>query len=110
MANEKLQCQDTDIWLAITDHQRENNFMDLSKFTYVDIYVKDEEVGTPLLREGWKSNQPGGGIVENCVTTVPYSTPGNSWKDDSCMLTRCVACSIKANQIFVLRGLCENSM
>ena len=110
MSNKNLQCEGIDIWLAVTDHQRENNFVDLSKFTYVDIYVKEEEVGNALVREGWKSNQPGGGIVENCVTTVPNTKPGNSWKDDSCLLTRCVACSIKASQFYILRGLCENTM
>lgn len=50
MSNKNLQCEGIDVWLAITDHQKENNFVDLSKFTYVDIYVKEEEVGHPLTR------------------------------------------------------------
>ncbi len=108
MSDANLNCLDS-IWMGISDIQQEGEFLNISRHTYDDVFVYDAKVGVKLLEERWMENQPGGGVTENCVTTTRDSEPGKSWKDEVCEGSHCVACTIKANQFYTLRGLCKNT-
>ena len=97
--------------MAITDQQQEGNFLDISKSSYEAIVNQESIVGNPLKVERWNENQPNGGTIENCVAKgIKQENPDKSWNDNSCDSTLCVTCSLSANKLFQLRGLCHNTL
>ena len=100
------------VWLAITDHQNEGNFLNVSKFSYNNVFLDHQsQVGEQLMEERWQENEPNGGTVENCVAKdINQKNQGKSWWDIGCGAKLCVACSIRANKQFQLRGLCRRTL
>ena len=104
-------CNTNYVWLAITDQQQEGNFLDISKSSYEAIVNQESIVGDPLKVERWNENQPNGGTIENCVAKgIKQENPEKSWNDNSCDGKLCVTCSVGANKLFQLRGLCQNTL
>ena len=103
-------CNTNYVWLAITDHQQEGNFLDISKFSSEAIFTQESIVGEPLKVKHWKENQPNGGTIENCVAKGIKQDPDKSWHDNSCDGKLCVTCSVGANKLFQIRGLCQNTL
>ena len=64
-----LECASTRIWLGISDFQEEGIFLNVSRYSFQDVFVDSAIVGTNLKETRWGSNQPGGGVIENCVGT-----------------------------------------
>ena len=106
MSDPNVGCDDGQIWIGITDHQREGQFLDVLDHFYEDVFEHGSTVGESLKETNWAKFQPNGGVSQNCITT---SSKGNGWNDRSCKKSKCVACSISANQLFVLRGLCRKT-
>ena len=105
-ANPGPHCKrDPIIWLGITDNQDDQKFLNISTFSYRDVFIDAEIVGQELKEQRWGVNQPSGGIVENCVAT---SRSGN-WSDYLCSKPRCTICVLDFNRQFKLRGFCENT-
>ena len=97
--------------MAITDQQQEGNFLDISKSSYEAIINQESIVGDPLKVERWNENQPNGGTIENCVAKgIKQENPDKSWSDYTCDAKLCVTCSVVANKLFQLRGLCRNTL
>ena len=104
-------CNTNDVWLAITDQQQEGNFLDISKSSYEALYHQESLVGDPLKEQSWNENEPNGGTIQNCVAKgIKQENPDKSWNDNSCDSTLCVTCSLSANKLFQLRGLCQNTL
>ena len=104
-------CNTNYVWLAITDQQQEGNFLDISKSSYEAIVNQESIVGDPLKVERWNENQPNGGTIENCVAKgIKQENPDKSWNDYTCDAKLCVTCSVVANKLFQLRGLCQNTL
>ena len=104
-------CNTNYVWLAITDQQQEGNFLDISKSSYEAIVNQESIVGDPLKVERWNENQPNGGTIENCVAKgIRQENPDKSWNDYTCDAKLCVTCSVVANKLFQLRGLCQNTL
>lgn len=97
--------------MAITDYQEEGNFLDISNSSYGAIFHQESIVGDPLKVEHWNENEPNGGTIENCVTRgIKQENPDKSWNDYTCDAKLCVTCSVVANKLFQLRGLCQNTL
>lgn len=104
-------CNTNYVWLAITDHQQEDNFLDISKFSSEAIFTQESIVGEPLKVKHWKENQPNGGTIENCVAKgVERENHDKSWSNVFCDGKLCVTCSMGANKLFQLRGLCPKTL
>ena len=104
-------CNTNEVWLAITDQQQEGNFLDISKSSYEALYHQESLVGDPLKEQRWNENEPNGGTIENCVAKgIKQENPDKSWNDNSCDGKLCVTCSLGANRLFQLRGLCQNTL
>ena len=67
-----MECASTRIWLGISDFQEEGIFLNVSRYSFQDVFVDSAIVGTNLKETRWGSNQPGGGVIENCVGTHRY--------------------------------------
>ena len=106
MSHPNVGCENhkSEIWLAITDNQKEGDFLNIKGLFYEDVFVHGSTVGKKWEKTMWAESQPNGGVSENCVVT---SSRANGWSDRQCKDTRCVACSMKANRLFQLRGLCR---
>ena len=104
-------CNTNEVWLAITDQQQEGNFLDISKSSYEALYHQESLVGDPLKEQRWNENEPNGGTIENCVAKgIKQENPDKSWIDYTCDAKLCVTCSVVANKLFQLRGLCQNTL
>ena len=99
-------CNISRTWIAVTDFQEENKFLDVGEQTYKDIFIGSAIVGANLSNTLWGKDQPNGGIVENCVATYP----GYGWYDYRCKAELCISCLIKINQEYKLRGLCKTTL
>lgn len=108
MSDDNL-CQG-DIWMGITDEQGENHFLNVSRYSYEDVFIYDQDVGYNLSNTRWDDHQPNGGVNENCVVSYPKAEKGKSWRDLNCNFFQCVACTIRANQFYQIRGLCKNTL
>ena len=104
-------CNTNEVWLAITDQQQEGNFLDISKSSYEALYHQESLVGNELKEQRWNENEPNGGTIENCVAKgIKQENPDKSWIDYTCDAKLCVTCSVVANKLFQLRGLCQNTL
>ena len=106
MSKKNVNCtkHKSEIWLGITDNQKEGEFRSINGSFYEDVFEYGATVGNTLKATRWAESQPNGGVSENCVVT---SKRANGWNDRQCKASRCVACSIRANRLFHLRGLCR---
>ena len=93
------------IWLGISDNQDEYKHLNIANFSYRDIFLDTEIVGHELKETRWGFNQPGGGIIENCVAT----SRSGKWKDTICSKSKCTVCVLDINRQFKLRGFCKNT-
>ena len=71
-----MECSSTRIWLGISDFQEEGIFLNVSRYSFQDVFVDSAIVGTNLKETRWGLNQPGGGVIENCVGTHRYFIQG----------------------------------
>ena len=107
MSQPNVDCQNPgQIWLGITDNQEEGHYLNIKSNFYEDVFDDyDTLVGIEIGTETrWSKFQPNGGVTENCGVTSSYR---DGWSDKPCEMLRCVACSIRANRLFHLRGLCR---
>ena len=108
MSEPNVDCQNRgQIWLGMTDNQEEGHYLNIKNHFYEDIFDDEDEtiVGKEIERKAnWVKFQPNGGVTENCVVTSSFR---KGWLDKPCEMLRCVACSIRANRLFHLRGLCR---
>ena len=97
-----MNCSDG-IWLGATDFQKEGTMMNITNYYYENIFKDEQRIyGENLSYTNWEKNQPNGGISENCVIAHK-----NGWRDKNCENQQCVACSIQANKLYKLKGLCS---
>ncbi len=98
-------CPSQEGWIAITDFQKEDDFVDISKYFYKEIFEFQRKDFGRVLKEykHWQLSQPNGGIQENCVV----SQADIGWYDVSCTVESCSICSIRIYMPFYLRGLCK---
>lgn len=104
----RTSCKAKRIWIGVTDHQDEGEYMDIRKNNYREVFENYKEtVGTLIqqseIRERWDVSEPNGGVSENCVETAI----DRGWHDRPCEHLSCAACTVSANQVFKLRGLCS---
>ena len=69
MSDTNLDCKEP-VWMGITDDQEEGNFLNVSRYTYEDVFVYEKEVGFNLTEERWMEHEPSGGVIENCVSST----------------------------------------
>ncbi len=80
----------------------------MTRFNYEEI-VSNVIVGSPLGADtnytNWGEGEPSGGVTKNCIGTKK----SEGWGSKICSTTRCVGCTVLANQHFKLRGLCKTT-
>ena len=74
MEDPGLNCNASRIWLSFTDFQEENVYLNVGNYSYRDVFVDSAIVGNNLTDNQvfWGTNQPNGGVIENCVATQRY--------------------------------------
>ena len=77
------------------------------KLTFTDINVNDNnDIGTTIPNM-WEKTEPNGDRYENCASIKPEFN--SNFIDISCKWKECGACEIDKTQVFVIRGICEDS-
>ena len=94
-------CFDGHIWSGWSDRISEGTFRSMES----KAFLNESQFKTNI----WQRSEPNGDEMENCVAL----TPGNEFTDISCTDTNrpiCAICDLGESTIFILRGLCKDSL
>ena len=58
MSDKNLDCTSGLVWMGITDSQGEGRFLNVSRYTYEDVFVYEKDVGHKLTDERWMEHEP----------------------------------------------------
>ena len=86
MSDPSLKCERKKAWIGVTDYQGEGHFLNVSRYTYEDVFLYEKDVGVNLTKTKWREFEPSGGVTENCVSNKFNYTKSDPRQIMSCDL------------------------